>query len=142
MLKRNILCLLIMVAFSGTGAFAQNAQTPAENSPERAAILAALSVPVSKELRQKITFKTEKFKVQGNWAFIAGKERNAKGGDPNWKVTKYQAFIDSGDFEDGIFALLKKTNGKWRVVKYMMNCHDVCYLGWDTKYKAPKAIFE
>lgn len=142
MLKRNIWCLLLVVAFSSTAAFAQGAYTPAESSAERAAILAALSVPVSKELKQKITFTTDKFKVQGNWAFIAGKERNAKGGDPNWKITRYQAFIDSGDFEDGIFALLKKTNGKWMVVKYMMNCHDVCYLGWDKTYKAPKAIFE
>ena len=142
MLRRNIWCLSIILAVSGSAAFAQQPYTPAANSAESTAILKALSVPVSRELKQKITFSTEKFKVQGNWVFIAGKARNAQGGDPNWKLTKYQAFIDSGDFEDGIYALLKKTNGKWQVVKYMMNCHDVCYLGWDKKYRAPKAIIE
>jgi hypothetical protein len=142
LLKRNTWYLLLIFAFSVTTAFAQGTDTPAENSPESAAVLKALSVPVSKDLKQNITFSTEKIKVQGNWAFVAGQAKNAEGGAPNWKLTKYQEFIDSGDFEDNLFALLKKTNGKWRVVTYMMNCHDVCYLDWDKRYKAPKAIIE
>ena len=142
MSKNKFYGLLLIMAFCVSAAVAQKTYTPAENSTERAAILKALSIPVSKELKQKITFSTEKFKVQGNWAFIEGQPKNAKGGDVNWKITKYQEFIDNGDFEEGLFALLKKTNGKWRVVTYMLNCHDVCYLGWGTKYKAPKAIFQ
>jgi hypothetical protein len=142
MLKRNAWYLLLIFAFSATTAFAQGTETPAANDPESAAVLKALSVPVSKDLKQSITFSTEKLKVQGNWAFVSGQAKNAEGGEPNWKLTKYQEFIDSGDFEDNLFALLKKTNGKWRVVTYMMNCHDVCYLEWDKKYKAPKAIIE
>lgn len=142
MLKRNIWYLLLIFAFSVPAAFAQKAETPAENPTESEAILKALSVPVSKDLKQKVTFSTEKFKTQGNWAFVAGKARNADGGEPNWKLTKYQEFIESGDFEDNLFALLKKTNGIWRVVIYMMNCHDVCYLDWDKRYKAPKEIIE
>ena len=141
MLKRNIWYLLIIFAFIVPAASAR-IYTPAENSTERAAILKALSVPVSKDLKQNITFSTEKFKVQGNWAFVAGRARNAEGGEPNWKLTKYQKLIDTNDFEDNLFALLKKTNGKWRVVTYMINCHDVCYLDWDKRYKAPKAIIE
>lgn len=142
MLKRNIWYLLLIFAFSAPAAFAQGTETPAEISPESAAVLKALSVPVSKDLKQNITFSTDKLKVQGNWAFVSGQAKNAEGGTPNWKLTKYQKFIDSNDFEDNLFALLKKTNGKWRVVTYMMNCHDVCYLDWDKRYKAPKAIIE
>ena len=142
MLKRNIWYLLLIFAFSVPAAFAQGTETPAVNSHERAAVLKALSVPVSKDLKQNITFSTEKLRVQGNWAFVSGQAKNAEGGEPNWKLTKYQEFIDSNDFEDNLFALLKKTNGKWRVVTYMINCHDVCYLDWDKRYKAPKAIIE
>ena len=142
MLKRNVYFLLLIIAFSFTAAFAQTIETPVEKHPQSATILKALSVPVSRALKQNITFSTDKLKVQGNWAFVSGQAKNAKGGAPNWKITKYQAFIDSGDFEDNLFALLKKVNGKWRVVTYMMNCHDVCYLDWDKKYKAPKAIIE
>ena len=142
MLKRNVWYLLLLFTLSAQAAFAQGTDTPAATHPESAAILKALSVPVSKDLKQPITFSTENLKVQGNWAFVSGQAKNAQGGEPNWKLTKYQEFIDSGDFEDNIFALLKKTNGKWRVVTYMMNCHDVCYLEWDKQYKAPKAIIE
>ncbi|HEY6186063.1 MAG TPA: hypothetical protein VIW80_00185 [Pyrinomonadaceae bacterium] len=142
MLKRNVCYLLLIFAFSAATAFAQGDDTPVANHPESAAVLKALSVPVSKDLKQNVTFSTEKLKVEGNWAFVAGQARNAEGGAPNWKLTRYQEFIESGDFEDNLFALLKKTNGKWRVVTYMMNCHDVCYLDWDKKYKAPKAIIE
>ncbi len=116
--------------------------TPAKDSPERTAIIDALRVPVAKELKQEVIFTVDKLKVQGDWAFLAGQPKNKDGGEPNWKITKYQEFIDSGDFEKGLYALLKKTDGKWNVVTYMMNCHDVCYLGWEKEYKAPKAIFE
>lgn len=115
--------------------------SPVRLSP-RAPALNALGVAVSKDLKQEITFSTEKLRAEGDWAFVAGRARGTDGGEPNWKLTKYQEFIDSNDFEDNLFALLKKKNGKWRVVTYMINCHDVCYLDWDRRYKAPKAIFE
>ncbi len=123
---------------------AQNAETnkPAGETGERKAVLDALRVPVSKDLKQEIIFVVDKFKTQGEWAFVAGKPKKADGGEPNWKITKYQKFIDSGDFEEGLYGLLKKTDGKWEVVTYLMNCHDVCYLGWDKEYKAPKSLFE
>jgi hypothetical protein len=123
---------------------AQNAETnkPAGETNERKAVLDALRVPVSKDLKQEIIFVVDKFKTQGEWAFVAGKPKKADGGEPDWKITKYQKFIDSGDFEEGLYGLLKKTNGKWEVVTYLMNCHDVCYLGWETEYKAPKSLFE
>ena len=142
MLKRNIWLLLLISAFSAPAAFAQETETRAGTHPESAAVLKALGGPVSKDLKQEITFSADKLNVKGGWAFVAGRVRGADGGAPNWKLTKYQEFIDSNDFEDNLFALLKKRNGKWRVVTYMLNCHDVCYIGWDSRYKAPKALFE
>lgn len=142
MKKGNLLYLLLIFVFSAS-AFAQQTYTPAKNSPERAAIFNALRVPVSKELKQNVSFAANNFKAQGNWAFIGGQVRNSKGdGSPNWKITKYQEQIDADSFEDNLFALLKKTGGKWRVVTYMIGCNDVCYLDWDKQYKAPSAIFK
>lgn len=74
--------------------------------------------------------------------FINSETRNAKGGEPNWKITRYQKRIDVHVFDNNIFALLKKTNGKWRVVIYLIGSTDVCHLGWDKEYKAPKALFK
>jgi hypothetical protein len=87
-LKRTVCYLLLVLAFSVIPTFAQGADTSAANPPESAAILEALSVPVSKDLRQKITFSTEKIKVEGDWTFVSGQAKNAEGGAPNWKLTK------------------------------------------------------
>lgn len=142
MLRRNFGFILLFVAFSFTATSAQDTAPSTPAHPESAAVLKALSIPVSRDLKQKITFATDKLNIRGNWAFVSGQARNADGGEPNWKITKHQPLIESNDFEDNLYGLLKKTNGKWRVVTYMMNCHDVCYLDWARRYKAPKAIIE
>ena len=140
MLKKSLISLSIILVFAGA-AFAQKVYTPEKGSAERTAILNALRAPVEKELKQKIQFALENFNVQGNWAFLGGASQNADGGEPDFKKTEYQKRIDVDAFDNNIFALLKKTGGKWKVVTYLIGCTDVCYLGWDKQYKAPKAIF-
>lgn len=130
--------MVLVFAFT---VLAQNAYTPEKGSAERAAILNALRVPVERELKQKIQFAVTNFKVQGNWAFLDGAPQNASGDKPNYENTIYGEAIEAGMFDNNFFALLRKTGGKWRVVKYQIGCTDVCYLEWATQYKAPKAIF-
>lgn len=132
------LTFILLLAFS---AFAQNATTPAKGSKDRTAILNALRVPVEKELKQKVQFAVQNFNVQGNWAFLSGDPQNMAGGQPDYSKTEYQEAIEADMFDNNFFALLKKTGGKWKVVTYQIGCTDVCWLDWDTQYKAPKAIF-
>jgi len=140
-LKKSLFSLAAIFVFAAAS-FAQMAYTPAQDSAERKAILSALRVPVEKELKQKIQFSIQNFKVQGNWAFVNGEPQNSSGGEPNYKNTKYQAQVSDGAFDNNFQALLKKTGGKWKVVTYAIGCTDVCWLGWGEQYKAPKAIFE
>lgn len=140
MLKK-ILFSSLLVMILGFMTYAQKVTTPAKGSAERAAILNALRVPVEKELKQKIQFSIEHFNVQGNWAFLDGASQNMAGGEPNFKGTDYQGRIDVDAFDNNIFALFKRTGGRWKVVTYQIGCTDVCYLPWAKDYKAPKAIF-
>ncbi len=140
MLKKSLFSSFFIIVFASL-AFAQSAYTPAKDSAERKAILSALRTPVERDLKQKIVFNAENFKVQGNWAFLGGEPQNASGGKPNYKGTKYQAAIDAGAFDNNFFALLKKTGASWKVVTYAIGCTDVCYATWWKDYKAPKAIF-
>lgn len=140
MLKKSIF-IFSFVLFLAVSNFAQTVTTPEKGSAERTAILNALRVPVEKELKQKIQFAVENFNVQGNWAFLDGASQTMTGGEPNFKNTQYQGRIDVDAFDNNIFALLKKTAGKWKVVTYQIGCTDVCYLPWVKDYKAPKAIF-
>ena len=140
MLKKLSVSLFAILILS-CAAMAQKVYTPEKGSAERTAILNALRVPVEKELKQKIQFSTETFKVQGNWAFINGAPQSANGGEPDYAKTKYASAIEDGVFDNNFQALLKKTGGKWKVVTFAIGCTDVCWIGWDKDYKAPKAVF-
>ena len=140
MLRKSFFSLSIILFFAFSVS-AQTAYTPEKGSAERAAILNALRAPVERELKQKVQFAVTNFRVQGNWAFLDGEPQNASGGKPNYKNTEYGEAINAGMFDNNFFALLKKTGGKWRVMKYQIGCTDVCYLEWRAQYKAPKAIF-
>ena len=140
MLRKTFYTLSTVLIFAFP-VFTQTAYTPEKGTAERAVILNALRVPVEKELKQKIQFALTNFKVQGNWAYLDGAPQNASGGRPNYKNTESHSAIDAQMFDNNFFALLKKTGGKWRVVKYQIGCTDVCYLEWRAQYKAPKAIF-
>jgi hypothetical protein len=137
-LRTNLAIALLMFASS---VYSQTAHEPAKGSTERKAILDALRVPVERDLKQKVVFVADSFKVQGNWAFVSGTPQNASGESPDYSKTKYKDAVDSGAFDNNFFALLKKTAGKWKVSAYAIGCTDVCYTDWWSRYKAPKAIF-
>lgn len=134
---------LVLVAFlAGTISIAaQGAYEPAKGSAERKAMLDALRTPVERDLKQKIVFVIDDFKVQGSWAFIGGTPQNPDGGAPDYSRTKYADAYESDAFDNNFFALLRKTAGKWKVTTYAIGCTDVCYADWWRRYRAPKSIF-
>ena len=132
---------LLLLLAAASVASAQSAYTPEKGSPERKAILDALRIPVERDLKRKVVFVADNFKVQGNFAFVSGTPRNSGGEDPDYARTKYADQVDSGAFDNNFFALLKKTGGKWRVAAYAIGCTDVCYAYWWREHRAPKAIF-
>lgn len=142
MLKRLVFSLCAVIVFSGAALAQQYAYTPGRGAPERKLILAALRASVEKELKQKVQFAVQHFKVQGDWAFVNGEPRDANGrGKPDYRGTEYQAAISGDAFDNNFFALFKRNGGKWKVVTYAIGCTDVCYIPWVDQYKAPKTIF-
>jgi hypothetical protein len=140
-MTRSLLQTLILLAVMAVSAEAQAVRTPERGSAERTAILNALRAPVERELKQKIVFNLDHFRVMGNWAFLGGDPQSPSGGQPNYRGTPYQEAKDADMFDNNVFALLRKSGGKWRVVTYAIGCTDVCYADWWRRYKAPKAVF-
>jgi hypothetical protein len=137
----NFMVSLLTILILAAGTAAQDVHTPEKSSAERKAILDALRVPVEKELKQKIIFVIDNFKVQGAWAFVSGTPQDEDGEKPNYTGTPYQEAVEAQMFDNNFFALLKNTGGKWRVVARAIGCTDVCYATWWKDHKAPKAIF-
>lgn len=125
----------------GTTPASQRPYTPERGSAERKEILDALRVPVEKELKQSVIFRIDHFKVQGTWAFLTGVPQKPNGARINYAGTVYQEAVDEGVFDDGIVALLRRVDGKWRVIQHVIGATDVPYVEWDTEFKAPRSIF-
>ena len=139
-MRKPTIVLAILFLF-GCSAFAQSVYTPEKGTPERKEILDALRLPVERELKQKIVFTADTFNVLGNWTFIFGTMRSPEGGQPDFSRTKYAQAQQDGFFDNNFQALLRKSAGKWTVVKYQIGCTDVCYTEWWKQYRAPKAVF-
>jgi hypothetical protein len=139
---RLVKSTLLMILFLCPAIAQEQAYTPERGSSERQSIADALRLPVEKELKQKVVFKIEHLRVQGDWAFLKGVPQGPDGGAVSYHGTSYQVAVDEGAFDDGIVALLRKREGKWRVVKYIIGATDVPYVEWDKEYKAPSAIFK
>lgn len=137
-MKRSIILCILLAIFVAI-ANGQQVHTPEKGSAERTAILNAVRVPVEKALKQKIVFVTDNFNVQGSWAFVSGRPTTPSGDNPSLKGTAWDGSEDL--FDNNFFGLLRKSNGKWRVVTHALGCTDVCYSDWWQRYKAPKAIF-
>lgn len=137
------LITIVLITFfaSAVSVTGQGVYTPEKGSAERTAILGALRTPIERQLKQKIVFVTDNFSVQGTWAFVSGTPQAPSGGPPDYRGTVFQEAKEAGAFDNNFFALLRKTSGKWRVVKYAIGCTDVCFVDWWRRYRAPKAIF-
>ncbi len=143
-MNRKFVCLLVLAFACGffSTAFAGDIYTPKPGSPERKAIADALRAPVKTELQTDVIFKINRLKVQGEWAFLAGVPLKPNGSEMDYKGTVYQEAIREGAFDGGIFALLRKTDGQWITVRYVIGATDVPYVDWPQELGAPKAIFE
>ena len=137
---RAVFILVAVLALASAGA-SQTIHEPAKGSVERKVILDSLRTPIERDLNQKLVFATDHFTVSGNWAFVSGAPRRLGGGRPVYSGTRYKDAIDAGAFDNNFFALLKRSSGKWRVVKYAIGCTDVCYMDWPRTYHAPRSIF-
>jgi hypothetical protein len=138
-----MLCVSPVVA-QGGGTIKEPAvgsHVPEKGSVERKAIVDALRAPVEKQLKRPVIFKIDHLQVQSNWAFLNGRPQNSDGSAIDYGNTPYRDAVDSGAFDDGIVALLRQVNGKWKVVQYVIGATDVPYVDWDKKYRAPKGIF-
>ena len=141
-MRTGLLAPLLLLACAAGARAQSGTYTPAPGSAERRAVADALRAPVERELRQKVVFKIDALKLKDGWAFLRGVPQRPDGGKVDYSRTVYREAIENGAFDDWICALLRKQNGKWRVVKYVIGATDVVYEGWDEEYKAPSAIFK
>jgi len=120
--------------------------TPPPGSAERKAICDALRMPVMKEFGVKPVFVVQTLVVMDGWAFMAAGLQREDGTAYNVEEAHRQR-TGEGDalsrpFDgDDMYGLLRKANGRWKVMACAVSPTDVAYADWRTRFGAPKAVF-
>lgn len=132
----------IFVALIGSMALAQKAVEPKAGSAERKAIMDALRVPFEKEIGGKLIFKVSWLRAAGGWAYAQFAPLRPGGKPVDWRKTKFKEEFEQGVLDSTSIALLQKTSGKWKVVRYAIGPTDYPVEYWLEKLKGvPKSIF-
>ena len=140
-LLQPVLLLALMIGFAAP-ASAQRVRTPDRGSPERAAIIDGLRQAVADEIGATLRFEVRDLRVLNGWAFADVSPINPRGGGPyDYAGTSLEEEWREGLMDDGIVALLRLRDGRWRVVEMAIGPTDVAWEGWDEEFGAPPQLF-
>jgi hypothetical protein len=141
----STLCRLLLPVLLLAGAHAASAQgrphSPPRGSPERQALMDALRETVRRELGKPAVFEVRELRVLGDWAFADVSPRKPDGSPFDYRGTPMEEAWREGFMDDGMFAVLRRQDGRWRVVRHAIGPTDVAWIGWDRELRAPRAIF-
>lgn len=138
--------LLALAAGVVAGPIHAGPTTPPPGSAERKAICDALRAPVVEEFGVKPVFVIRTLNVLGGWAFLSGDLQRENGSPYNAEEIHRQRTGEtdalSRPFDgDSVYGLLRKENGRWKVMACAVAPTDVTYADWHRRFGAPRAVF-
>jgi hypothetical protein len=136
----RLLLPLLLLAVAQTAA-AQRAHTPPRGSAERQALMDALRGTVQRELGKPAIFEVRELRVLGDWAFADVTPRNPDGSAFDFRGTPMEQAWREGFVDDGMYAVLRRRDGRWRVVRHAIGPTDVAWMAWEDELRAPRALF-
>ena len=111
--------------------------------PQRRVLLDTIRPAIEGHIHQPVQFVVDTLRIQGEWAFYAGRIQQPNGRPIDFSRTPYAEAIEEGFFDGPTtYALLRRTGGRWRLVDWVVGPTDVYYLGWPAGEGAPKTLFE
>ena len=112
------------------------------SNPERDALTAALAPRVSAEIGRPVSFTVETMRVENDWAWVVAQPWTPEGAQIDWSQTRYAERAAEGVLDGGgtTYALLKRENGRWRVVDFAVGPTDVAWADWPQRHGAPSSL--
>ena len=136
---RGVMLGLLLALAAGRGT-AQRVHTPAAGSPERRLLMDALRLRMQREINRPMIFEVQRLRVLGGWAFAEVIPRKPDGSPFDYRGTRFEQARRDGVLDDASVALLRRTNGAWRVVKLAIGPTDVAWWGWEKETGAPRGV--
>ncbi len=119
---------------------AQTAHTPQPGSAERRTIMNLLRPVSERELGQKVIFRVQHLRVIGEWALARVVPLRPDGSEIDYSKTKYREANEEGAFDGEAEALLRRTDGGWKLLEWRFGATDTEVTIWFEKYRAPSAL--
>jgi hypothetical protein len=95
-----------------------------------------------KDFGVKPVFVIQTLNVLGDWAFLYGDLQREDGTAYNVEETYKQRTGESYPFDgDSVYGLLRKQNGRWKVMACAVAPTDAAYVDWHKRFGAPRAVF-
>jgi hypothetical protein len=139
MLLRVVLPVLVL-AFAQAAGAQQRPHTPERGSPERQALMDALRETVRRELGKPVIFEVRELRVLGDWAFADVSPRSPDGSPLDFRGTPMEEAWREGFVDDGMYAILRRQGGRWRVVRHAIGPTDVAWMAWEDELRLPRAL--
>lgn len=102
----------------------------------------ALRGPAQKDFGRSVIFKVDQLRVAGDWAFARVTPTLPNGDEIDYRKTHYREQVESGAFDPMGEALLRRQDGKWKVLEWAFGGTDVPSAAWGDKYRMPKSLLE
>lgn len=101
----------------------------------RAAILEGLRPSVERQLKQRVKFVVVIMAASPSFAYVNARPIRPDGSAIDYrKIARFRKAIDAGMFDDGIEALLRRSDGTWRVVELRVGPTDTALDDWKQKH--------
>ena len=114
---------------------------PARGSAERAAIMDAAREPVSTTLTQNVIFVVERLRSDGRFAYLQAVPHQPDGTPLNWAATPFAREWRGGFMSDIVMVLLRRIDGNWHVLDYVVGPTDVHWVSWMKEHGLPDTVF-
>lgn len=121
---------------------AHNETPPTAASAQTDALTEVLTPVVSAELGQPVALNVQTSRIDGDWGWLIANPTMPDGAPIDWSQTNYASRYENGvmDESGATYALLRRENGEWRVVEFIVAPTDVAYLDWPARHGAPPAL--
>lgn len=141
-MRTMLRALVAALLLAGSAAGAQERPyTPARGSAERQAVMDAFRETFRRETGKPAIFEVAFLRVQRGWAFAEVVPRQPGGAAFDWRGTPLEEAWREGMMDPSSFALLRRRDGRWSVVRFAIGPTDVAWDGWGRETGAPRGIF-
>lgn len=133
--------LLFAMAIARPAGAQQRPHTPPMGSPERQALMDALRETVRRELGKPAIFHVHQLRVLGDWAFADVSLLKPDGSPFDFRGTPMEEAWREGFVDDFTYAVLRRQDGRWRVVRHAIGPTDVAWQAWQEELHLSRALF-